>query len=224
MKKYAVLLSMTLFLLCACEMNPRIDVQSTEEPIAVTEEKAEIEKKEVEEKKVIAETPKEKTQNTAEKSGLKQKPQQENIAAITPLAQAKAEEKEKSTLTAAAHETMQVASNAVSGKDIKVPVYEKSVQEEFIAIIEGVEEHDYAGPFDTEYAFVSITFMNGEEQTCYQFCKGLVYGKTMMKIAWEEQWYSCDEAVFERLCELTISAYNTNEVLIHPEKPNIIVG
>lgn len=221
MKRYAFLVLMILLLLCACELNPRIDIQSTEEPIAAIEEKAEIEK-ETKEKEVTVQIPKEESENSAEKAESEQNPQQENTAPAEPPAQEKGEE--KSALAVVAYETMQVASNAVFGKDIKVPVYEKSVQEEFISIIESVEEHDYVGPFDTEYAFVSITLINGEEQSNYQFCKGLIYEKAMMKIAGEDQWYSCEEAVFERLCELTISAYNANEMLIHPEKPNIIVG
>ncbi|MBP1581841.1 MAG: hypothetical protein J6A26_05545 [Oscillospiraceae bacterium] len=126
-------------------------------------------------------------------------------------------------LQAVDYEMMQISSN-VDGHDIKVPVEDPELQQKLIALIEGVEMHDYEGPFDTDYAYVAVSLMKGDTVVTYQFCSGMLPEKTMMKVSGQEQWYACEDALFEGLRDCAIGAYNQNQLKEKPEKPNIVTG
>lgn len=146
---------------------------------------------------------------------------------VEPNTESKPESTKQKCVTVGSYELMQVDSNAIGNKDIKVVVDSEELQAAFIEIIESVELcYDGQGQIDSTLDGVSICVMNSDysEQVDYLFHRGVVEGKIIMKIVGEDQWYSCDEADFDELCNLTIAAYNQNELATNPAKPNIITG
>lgn len=146
---------------------------------------------------------------------------------VEPNTESKPESTKQKCVTVGSYELMQVDSNAIGNKDIKVVVDSEELQADFIRIIESVELcNDGKGQIDSTLDGVAITVMKNDfsDQVCYQFYRGVVESKIIMKIAGEDQWYSCSEADFEVLCNLTIAAYNQHELAANPAKPNIITG